>query len=222
MKRFFSVLIPMLICTSVFGVDHLFIPAGFDDNDNVEVLVSGSFPNDCYTQNKIEIKVHRNQIQVRITALTSPSKNFCDELKVPFLETITLGQLPSGNYEVVVNGLLRDSLEVKEASSLDVDDSLYAPVDYVELGFTGGLGGEVMLIGRAPDCLEFDQVETISNGKDTVSILPKMKRISDTCSTETTQFQIPVKFDPEALEHDKVLIFVRSTDRKSIHAVIEK
>ena len=224
MKRLLSAVVPMLICACAYAtpVEHLFVPAGFDDNDTVEVLVSGSFPNECFDRNDVETKIHGDQIEVKITAIANKPVRPCDEPAVPFLETVTLGTLPSGTYQVLVNGSLKEILEVKEASSLRVDDHIYAAVEYVELGFTGGLGGEVILIGSAPDCLEFYRVETISNGKDTVSVLPQMKRVKETCSEATTRFQIPVTFEPEAFEHQQVLLFVRTMDGKSIYAVVEK
>ncbi len=37
--------VPKLV---VAPVDNVFVPAGFDDNDNVEVVLQGYFANSCY------------------------------------------------------------------------------------------------------------------------------------------------------------------------------
>jgi hypothetical protein len=49
-------------------VDHLFVPNGFDNNDNVEMVVTGKFPTNCYSRNKVETKV-----ELRFDVMNSPS-----------------------------------------------------------------------------------------------------------------------------------------------------
>ena len=204
-------------------VDHLFIPNGFDNNDNVEVMVTGNFPTTCFSRNKVEVAVKNETIDVKITSLDSSKNNTkCETLEIPFMESVTIGNLQAGDYKVVVNNKLTEKLSIDVSSSNSVDEHLYAMINYVELGFTGGLSGEAMLVGRSPDCLQLEKVEYLSNGKDTLSILPIMKKVSATCTGEKNYLEVPVKFQPRAFANKKVLLFVRTMDGKSISSLVDK
>jgi hypothetical protein len=230
MKRLFTAILPLSFGLSTFAgpgtvtapVDHMFIPNGFDNNDNVEVVVSGKFPNSCYSRNKVEVNLQQDQIDVRVTALYNQDQRNCEKVEVPYLENVTVGSLQAGAYKINVNGTLKDTITIEEARSNSVDDHLYAQVDYVELGFTSGASGDVFLIGRAPECLAFDKLKTLNNGRDTLSVLPIMKRVSEDCSGRRVQFSIPVSFEPNAFNFNQILLFVRTMDGKSVHTWIEK
>lgn len=208
-------------------VDHLFVPSGFDNNDNVEVVVTGKFPNPCYSRNKVEVDVKDDTILIDVTSLSKESKSMCDDLKVPFSETVTIGNLQAGDYKIIVNqgtaNQLTGKLDVAVSSSNSVDDHLYAKIDYVELGFTGGLSGDALLVGASVSpCLALDRVEYLSNNQDTLSILPIMKKTGQDCPEQLTKISIPVKFDPNKIPSEKILLFVRSIDGKSVHTFVEK
>jgi hypothetical protein len=206
-------------------VDHLYVPRGFDDNDNVEVIVTGKFISTCYSRNKVDVKVAEKIIDVHVSSMmASGEHNKCETMDVPFTENVTIGNLDAGTYTITVNGKLKEEIKVTEADSGVVDDHIYAPVDYVELGFTGGANGDAMLVGRSlDDCLQFAKVEYITNGKDTLSILPIMRKIpSVTCSGKSTYLEIPVKFDVTKFEEGKILLFVRTMDGKSVSTLVNK
>lgn len=210
-------------------VDHLFVPAGFDNNDNVEVVVTGKFPNPCYSMNKVDVKVIEDSIKINITSIAKKFQALrtCDALKIPFSEKVTIGSLQAGNYKVIVNENssheLKDQINIAVSSSNSVDENIYAQIDYVDLGFTGGLSGDVTLVGsNVSSCLHFEKVEFIHNNKDTVSIMPIMKKDSGDCPEVRSRLEIPVKIKPEFIENKKVLLFVRSMEGKSIQSFIEK
>ncbi len=210
-------------------IDHLFVPQGFDNNDNVEVVVTGHFPNPCYSINKINVEVLDETVHVTVTALKKevPSSELCEPLSVPFKEEVTIGNLQAGNYNIIVNGKTpyehRQKMEVAISDSNSVDDHLYPIVEYVELGFTGGLSGDAVLFVKVPsDCVVFDRVEYLSNNKDTLSVLPILKKISTDCNSKQTRIEIPVKFKPYSFTHKDVLLYVRSIEGKSVNTIVHK
>lgn len=210
-------------------LDHLFVPEGFDNNDNIEFVVTGKFPNPCHTRNDVKVDVRGDLIKIEVTSLVSEERDrtLCEDLSIPFSEVVRVGSLQAGDYKIIVNegssSELKAKINVAVSSSSSVDDHLYAQVDYIELGFTGGLSGEAMLVGKSlSPCLAFDKVEYKSNGKDTVSIMPIMKKISTNCPEQNKRMEIPLKFNPRSLKNDRVLLFVRSVDGKSVHSFIEK
>lgn len=203
-------------------VNHLFIPTGFDNNDNIEVFVSGQFPNSCYSRNKVEVSVQDETIKINVTALVRSESEKCEDYKVSYLEDVTIGSLQAGDYKVIVNDKITEKLVVTETRSTSVDDYIYAEVDYIELGFTGGLNGEVSLIGRTADCIVFDRVVTMDNGSDTLSVLPIMKVASNSCAKQKVQFSIPVQFDQTKFKGEKILLYVKTMDGKSVTSLLNK
>ncbi len=210
-------------------VDHLFVPKGFDNNDNVEVVVTGKFPNPCFMRNKVDVVVKDEKISITVTAIKrqDDTSALCEPMTVPFTEEVLIGNLQGGDYQIVVNEGSRytqkDTLNVAVSRSESVDDYLYPIVEYVELGFTGGLGGDALLYAKTPsDCVVFDHVEYISNNKDTISVLPVMKKTGTVCNEKLTRIEIPIRFNVRSVPHSDVLLYVRSIEGKSVNALIQK
>lgn len=210
-------------------IDHVFVPMGFDNNDNIEVVVTGKFPNPCYIKNSMHVRVQDEKIHIEVTALKkdNPDLAMCAPMEVPFRESITIGNLQGGDYDLIINEGTRfehnEKLQVAVSDSQSVDDYLYPIVEYVELGFTGGLSGDAFIIARSPsDCVVFDQVKYISNGKDTISVLPIMKKVTGVCNNRQKRIEIPIKFKPNAFRNKDVLLFVRSIEGKAVNTIISK
>jgi len=209
-------------------VEHLFVPAGFDNNDNVELVVTGHFPNPCYSRSIVDVDVVGDLINVKVTALVRDEKtSACAQMLVPFKEVVNVGNLQGGQYKVAVNAgspfELKDGLFVEEATSQNQDEHIYAMVDYIELGFMGGQTGSAQLVGWKPsDCLELDRVEYLSNGKDTLSVLPIMKRVREFCPLKMVPMNIDIKFDADAFSYQKILLMSRTIEGRSVNSLVER
>jgi hypothetical protein len=207
-------------------VNHIFIPKGFDNNDTVEVIINGTFPNICYSGNHVSYEIINDDINIKITS-TKRNRKKCEPYTIPFTETVRLGTLQGKSYNITVNKggrfELKEKININEASSQGVDDHVYALIDYVETGFTGGVNGEVILIGKSPtSCLVFDRVEFQTNNFDTLSVLPILKKISVPCKNELTYLEIPITFDIKSFKNDEILLYVRSINGKSVLSTILK
>lgn len=199
-------------------VKHLYVPTGFDSNDSVEVVVTGHFPNPCYSRNTVSVDVKDDVISVEISALLrSEEKLLCPQMQVPFKEVVSVGNLQGGKYKITVNGTLKDSLTVEEASSSAVDEHLYGAIDAVE-----HKGGDNYILHgwRYSSCIDLDRVQVVSNGKDTLSVLPIMKQLSDFCPMKMTPVSYPVKLKTSGLKSKEPLIHVRTMDGKSFNKVL--
>lgn len=208
-------------------VDHLFVPAGFDNNDNIELVVTGLFPNPCYKRNDVKVEVNGDIIDIKVTAILSgdDKSTMCAAMVVPFKENVIVGNLQGGDYKIVVNRNtvyeLKNKIHVSEAASQNQDDHLYAMVNHIELGFTGGTTGSAFLVGwRTSDCLEVDRVEYLSNGSDTLSIMPIMKKVREFCPMKMTRLHIPVHFNPENFTHSKILLMSRTLEGRSVNNLV--
>jgi hypothetical protein len=227
-----KLLILALLTTQVFAspevvlspIDHLYVPKGFDSNDSVELIVSGHFPNACFSRDKVEVEVVNETIQITITALAPEStkrKNRCPQMVVPFKEVISVGNLQGGTYQVVVNDQesknLKDILIVEEASSNAVDDHLYAAIDQVE---HKGNDNYVLHGWRYSNCVDLNEVKVVSNGKDTLSVLPIMKQTAKDCPMKGMPVAYPVKLDFTSINIKAPLIHVRTMDGKSFNKIL--
>lgn len=202
-------------------IDHVYSPKGFDSNDSAEIIVTGFLPNLCHKSPQTKVVVKDKKIEIQVTSLYyEPSNPFCPEMIVPFVKAVDVGLLDKGFYDVVVNGKSvfekKSSILINEASSDAVDDFTYANVEYVEKQ----LGSrEIKLRGYNPsDCFVLDEIAVADNGKDTFSILPKMKQISDFCPMKMVPFSYEMEV-PSSLSEGKVLLHVRVMDGKSVNSI---
>lgn len=208
-------------------LDHLYVPKGFDSNDSVEVVVTGSFPNPCYSRNKVEVKLDQEIIDITVTALehdrSNKSTDACPEMIVPFKEVVTIGNLQGGDYQVVVNRAdtlhaLKDGLKVDEASSSSVDENVYAAVEWVE---KKSKGEYILHATQYSPCYKLDKIEVVSNHKDTLSILPVMKQVSTFCPMKGVPVTFPIALDFKDIKVKKPLLHVRTLDGKSVNTIVD-
>jgi hypothetical protein len=228
-KTIFTILLTMVGSAMASGVpiekqvpvDHLYIPAGFDSNDNVEVVVTGFLPNLCHKNPSAKVKFEANgRIDIEVTSLYYDESNpFCPEMVVPFTLPVSLGVMDTGEYAVAVNNEKSNTgrLTVQESTSNAIDTYHYAYVSNV-LKKPGS--HRIHLKGYNPsDCFVLDKVESISNNKDSFSILPKMKQIRDFCPMKMVPFTY--EYDvPKTLTKKNVLLHVRTMDGKSINTIL--
>ncbi len=202
-------------------VDHIYSPKGFDSNDNIEIIISGYLPNLCHKSPKTLIHVKGQNINIEVKSLKYSLTNpFCPQVIVPFLEAVSVGMLNKGTYQITVNGKSpyqqKSQITIAEATTNAIDDFMYAGVEYVEK-IEGSR--QIKLKGYNPsDCFVLDQIKFINNGKDTYSVLPKLKQVSDFCPLKMMPFTYQAKV-PSELTEEKLLLHVRSMDGKSVNSL---
>lgn len=202
-------------------VEKVFAPAGFDSNDNVEIVVTGHLPNLCHKSPQASATVEGMTVKVEIKALYYSEENpFCPEMVVPFVQKVSLGVMPEGDYRIVVNEKEADSVKtemsVSAAAAASVDTHHYAYVEYIERDLQSRV---VELKGyHLSDCFALDKIESFHNGKDVYSILPIMKKTSGFCPRKLVPFSYRFKV-PVDLDRREVLLHVRTLNGNSVNAV---
>lgn len=196
---------------------HVYSPKGFDSNDNVEVVVEGLLPSLCYSAQKTHVVVKKGRVDIKVHADYRHRKGTgCAQMQIPFIETVSLGIMDKGSYEIFVNGKSLSEVKINENNSDAIDDAVYANVDDIDKHESAGY---VILKGYNPsDCFVLDEVVVISNKRDTYSLAPKMKQKSDFCPMKMVPFEINVEI-PTELKRDKILLHVRSMDGKSVNSL---
>ncbi len=118
-------------------VDKVFTPLGFDDNDDVEIILHGDFPSDCYKVGPAHATVDEENRKITVEATAwYYAEGDCVPMTVPFIQPVRMGMISQGDYEITVIDRPNTDvtpLFVAQATSRSPDDFTYAPVAQVDL-----------------------------------------------------------------------------------------
>lgn len=130
-------------------VSKILIPNGFDDNDNVEIVLQGYYRNTC---SKVGPTSYTVDYETKIITITANSYMydtlFCAQVITPFLQVVKVGVMPEGEYSVRLSHdtTLTQAVTIKHRTTESPDDYLYAPVEEVRLDVDGATGRQSLLI----------------------------------------------------------------------------
>lgn len=207
---------------SVVKVKNVFIPVGFDDNDEAVVVLDGYLPDTCYKLAGVEVKRENNAITVIQNAREYTGN--CFDVTVPFTNVVKLGVLEKGDFSVTVNeSAEKNLLTVKAATHASPDDYLYAPIDMARVE-----NNKAILHGRFTNtCLKIEDVKIVHTEK-TVQVLPVMRLQSEgeaghPCEVAEVEFEHPVDLTAVgSLPKERHLLHVRSLDGQSVNVVFSQ
>jgi hypothetical protein len=169
------------------SIDKIFIPQGFDDNDNVEIVLHGNFPNTCYQVGNAEAKINpeARTVTVSATSFKYPGA-FCIQSITPFIQTVKLGIIPEGDYQVVYSKdqQVRSSLQVTRRKTESPDDYLYATVENAYIDVNAQSGKQALkLQGHFPyfyvGCMVLKEVRVLKNPADVLVVQPVAEIVED-------------------------------------------
>lgn len=197
---------------------NVFVPMGFDNNDEVVVTLDGYLPDTCYKLGETEVK--KEERTISITQKAKEYTGNCFDVTVPYTRTVRIGVLETGEYTVLTNGgSTKNVLVIKAATKAGPDDYLYAPVEQARIA-----GTSAILHGRfTNNCLKI--VETKTNHTDrTVQLLPIMKLLTEDeagheCIAGEFPFEYTVGLSDLKLDPGRHLLHVRSLDGQSVNTV---
>jgi hypothetical protein len=196
-----------------------YVPVGFDDNDDVVVVLDGNLPDSCYKLSHTEILKDAATNKITVIQYARRYPGICLESLVPFSSESNLGVMPVGLFSVASPGALQEKLQVTEATSAGPDEFLYAPVDSTKVSFdetTGTYRG--ILEGRFTNtCMRIKEVTVINSGK-TLEVLPKMELVDAPNGCQTTEVPFSWTVDlPKEISKGRHLMHVRSLNGKAVN-----
>jgi hypothetical protein len=168
-------------------IEKIFIPQGFDDNDNVEVVLHGNFPNTCYQVGSTEAKVDpvSRTVTVSATSLKYPG-TFCIQSITPYIQTVKLGLIPEGDYQVIYSKdqQVRSSLQVTRRKTESPDDYLYATVENAYIDVNSESGKQALKMqGHFPfffiGCMVLKDVRVLKSPTDVLVVQPIAEIVED-------------------------------------------
>lgn len=207
--------------------ENTFAPLGFDDNDNSQVVLYGNLPNTCHKAGPTHYKVDKDRktVFIRNEVYFYPGC-WCAEVLVPYLQTVNLGMLPAGEYDIVVensDGTFKkmSTIPVAVSRTASPDDYLYAPVE--QLHFVSAQGGnpaEVELSGTFLNtCMSLKDILVNYRPNHVIEIQPIAAMEKTDCSNEPRPFKAKVKIKDSV--HGRALLHVRSLNGQALNRVVD-
>ena len=239
MKNVFRFCALSLLCSSLNAqanppvlvdspVKKVFVARGFDDNDHVEVVVQGEFPSSCYRIAKSAAKVDVENKTITIRAKSYLYKEaVCAQITLPFIQSVSLGIVPSGSNEVILEGkpnMKNQKLLIDHTDSANPDDFLYAPVEHAGFTQVGEQRRQTIHIeGRFPNmfvgCMRMKDVKTRMTPGNVIVVQPIAEiRQDDSCGSDNS-FNLKVQ-PPERLKSGDYLIHVRGLSESSMNRFV--
>lgn len=199
---------------------RVYVPEGFDDNDNVQFVGEGIFSSGCYRYADTKLTIDHAQKTIRIEPQAFKYSGACIQVMLPFDHTVDVGLLEKGTYSVIQGeGLLPIAqIVVKEATTSEPDESLYAPISQALYQSRGG-ANKVYLTGDFPSsCMKLVKVETHVTA-DAIILQPIMEMGTTNCLEAKTSFETVVNLS--AVKAGRYLLHVRSMNGKSVNNLVD-
>lgn len=212
-------------------VTKIFIPEGFDDNDNVEVILKGEFPNSCYHVGRTGIKVDQAKMLITVwaTAYQYAGSEECLEVITPFIQEVSAGILKKGDYKVVFqydNDIAAD-LKVVARTTESPEDYLYAPVVNARLNIDANGKQSLTLEGNYPymfvGCMRMREVRATLSNSDVLVVQPITEIVNnDECFTQPSDKAFSVTTGLSQPFMKEGLIHVRVLNGDAINRLVQK
>lgn len=204
--------------------EHVFVPTGFDDNDNAQIVVSGNLPNSCYRVADPLVKVSHRQkkVYVKPQAYVYPGA-WCLQVLVPFTQTLNLGVLNASAYEVVEVGpqdqqSSHGKMSIKKSMSNNADDFLYASVKSASVSHEAGKNILHLNGSLSGSCMHLKEVKVVHKTKEVIEVLPITElQAQSGCDQKAYPFDTHVEL-PQ-VGSDAVLIHIRTLNGQSVNVV---
>lgn len=200
-----------------------FIPAGFDDNDRVQVTVTGEFPNTCFHVGPYTSRVDVPSKTIFLEQQAYSYSTMCLQILLPFSQVIDVGIVPVGDYKLVdaASGSLLGRTSILRASNTGPDDFLYAIVDDAVVRHESGKHFLHLFLRFTDRCTRLGRVD-IHYYSDSIVVQPIADRLSDdsgSCPVETSRLEHVEELKPGI--SGEFLLHVRSMNGQAINKIVD-
>jgi hypothetical protein len=206
------------------NAEHVFVPSGFDDNDNAQVVVDGLMPTPCYHEAKGRVEFDPATKIFTLTPRARVDAGICIQIVAPYTTTFDLGVLPAGHYRIKVPGVEGlEPLEIAEAANAGPDNVLYAAIDnaYV-MDVPAQNRSYVVLEGTyTSTCMRWDHTELVHKTANVIEVLPVV-RVEERPDCAVTRFPFKgVEVALPRLEKGRYLLHVRGMNGSAKNSIFE-
>lgn len=212
----------------VINPEMVFIPSGFDDNDNAQMVLWGHYTSTCfsYAPPKVDVDVAKKTISITNYSISHEfGETICADMLVDYTTTIDLGSMMEGEYAVHVfedgatPGFKKvGKVSIAEAPTPQQDNVPYAPATNVTVDEKFET---LTLTGRRTNtCMQIPAEAKVNAVPGSVfEVLPIMKLENTGCAEINEPFKMTARL-PKMTKGAK-LFHVRTLGGQSLNRVVE-
>jgi hypothetical protein len=224
----------------LLALDNAFIPAdGFDDNDNIQVVIEGYLPNACYTlaQAGAVLDDESHTLIVYQAAMKATRGVCADGAELPpdlaapryFWKVVDVGHLQAGHYKLEYRSSLGrqfkdfrvqfspseqvDNMDYVLVTNAFVNNEVLSSQEQFEIRITGEL---------TSSCAVLDESSLVYEAGDVIVVLLTTKRTAEFCMPASRPFYRVIRARTPA--KGRYLLHVRSVggeSRNKIFSVVD-
>jgi hypothetical protein len=210
--------------TVLVAPSDVFVPTGFDGNDNVQLIVAGQFVDTCLKAGKLSAEVDeaKRKIILRQGALQYGGC-WCAKIPVDYSQSVDLGVLPAGKFEVMVEGPTgpapqKNTLSIAFATTSSPDDHFYAPVNEASIDAKRTVPTLTLKGTFASSCMGLQEVKVIHKAENVIEVLPITDlREGAQCEPSPRDFETTVELPARS---GKTLVHIRSLNGQAINKIM--
>lgn len=209
---------PTKIQTS-FG--KVYIPDGFDNNDNVQIAGEGMFPNTCYRYATTSVQVDHTAKTIRLNTEAYKYSGMCLQVIVPFDRVVDVGILKEGDYSIITNNDNQTvgRVSIRTSKTKEADDFMYAPISQAYFQSKASVN-KVFLSGNFPSsCMKLKEVK--SQVQTDVLVIQPIVEIDPSKDCVGGQFHFETSIDVGFMKPGRYLLHVRSMNGKSVNNLVD-
>jgi hypothetical protein len=201
--------------------DKVYIPGGFDSNDNVQIVGEGMFANTCYKPGPTKFTIDRERKIVLLYPTAYRYDGACLFVMMPYSRQVDVGILDSGTWTVLqgANKTKIGEVNIRSSLSKNADDFVYAPVSQAFFNQTNKKTQVILTVELPCDCLAVEDVK-LTLEKDVLVLQPILK--PEVLTGGSTGF-LPIKkvIDLPSIPAGRYLLHVRSMNGNAINTLVE-
>lgn len=206
---------------------NIFTPMGFDNNDNVQLVIAGEYPNTCYKVGPVQsyVDAANKRIIIRSESYFYRS-SMCAQIMVPYFVTVNVGIVTAGIYSIYAedaNGNIRKFARMPIALSQNSgpDDLLYAQINHVFVTRSSSGQYVMNLEGQMTNsCMDFGQLKVLYRENNVVEVLPTVT-MNNTSGCQDVMVPFVKSVPMDKIPNGKALIHVRSLSGQSVNTVVD-
>ncbi len=198
----------------------LYIPDGYEANNNVEIVGEGMFENACYRRTNPTVQVNEETRTIDIGPAAYKYNGLCLQVVLSFNAVIDLGVLKAGDYNITQNsGKALGKIHVGRARTSDPDDYLYAPISQAYFK-KEGLFNQVLLNGSFPvSCMKIKELRV--HIQPDVLVIQPIAYLDKSVACVVGQYHFDQLVDVGAMKSGRYLLHVRSINGHSVNSLID-
>lgn len=207
----------------------VYMPQGFDSNDNVEIFFEGEFSDACHKAGFTAHDIDEEKQHIYITDMGYYfGHDFCASMMVPYQKGVNAGILRTGQWKVFFrhsrgNFVEQGTIPVREAVKVQPDDHLYAPVEQtIFRPAHGEKPNRLELVGKFYNtCMRLDYIKLNKNSESNViDVLPIAIMDRGGCEEAPQGLHFSRTISLEKLNKGRFLLHTRANNGRSVNEIV--